>query len=64
MRAVSGNVHNHSVDGWQQPSFPPARAGRISWERRRLAGEFRFYHCFSNTRISFLINAMTRCLAR
>jgi hypothetical protein len=24
----------------------------------------RFYHCFSNTRISFLINAMMRCLAR
>ena len=23
-----------------------------------------FYHCFSNTRISFLIKAMTRCLAR
>ena len=44
--------------------FLRKRAGRSSWKRRRLAGEFRLHHCFSSTRISFLIKAMTRCFAR
>ena len=55
MSAVSGNVHNRSVDGWQRPALPfgpqpsrvtPSLAGAIPGSLRRLASELRFCHFF------------------